>query len=397
VWRLHAIPKDFSNEPRSFVGFPFLLVFAKRVLHVLNNFGHVVTTVVLKFAMVKKIEDKNFDPTVVPKQLIWSLLRDGFSVRDAAQQLQQQGYKVCKSTVQNASAKLKRESGIAASLLKRRQKKLSARAQRIITELIRFQDVTSKQGVWSQLQQLGYNVSYQTVRRTLKGMKNIKFVKPKKKAMMTADHRRRRLAWARQQLRDPPDWAKVYYADEKQWRLDGPTSRGKVLYDTRDPYPTLEQTGVSDNAVHVWGAFSRARCLDLSFVSGSFNSAQYISILSSQFPLHRRSNVTVLLHDRHPVHKSKETVEWMQQANIEVILLPAKSPDLNPIENLWSLVSRRVYTGVDTYTSKSVLAAAVLQAWAVVASDRGLRERLVDSMTRRLQAVVKMHGGPTKY
>jgi hypothetical protein len=93
VWRLHAIPKDFSNEPRSFVGFPFLLVFAKRVLHVLNNFGHVVTTVVLKFAMVKKIEDKNFDPTVVPKQLIWSLLRDGFSVRAQVSRLQVDGFR----------------------------------------------------------------------------------------------------------------------------------------------------------------------------------------------------------------------------------------------------------------------------------------------------------------
>lgn len=347
--------------------------------------------------MVKKFEDKNFDPTVVPKQLIWSLLRDGFSVRDIAQQLQQQGYKVCKSTVQNTLAKLKRESGIAAALLKRRQKKLSKRATRIITELIRFQDVTSKRGVWAKLQELGYDVSYQTVRRTLKAMKNIKFAKPKKRAMMTADHRRRRLAWARQQLRDPPDWAKVFYADEKQWKLDGPTSRGKVLYDTRDPYPTLEQTGVSDNAVHVWGAFSRDRCLDLSFVSRTFDSAEYINVLSKQFPVNRGSPVTVLLHDRHPVHKSKQTVEWLQQAQIEVILLPAKSPDLNLIENMWSLVSRRVYTGVHVYTSKSVLTAAVLQAWAVVASDRRLRENLVDSMTRRLKAVVKMHGASTKY
>lgn len=105
----------------------------------------------------------------------------------------------------------------------------------------------------------------------------------------------------------------------------------------------------------------------------------------------------MLLHDRHPAHYSKLTAHWLQVLGIKAITLPAKSPDLNPIENIWSVVSRKVYSGMKTYDSKDALLEAVKAAWDSIRSNHTMRQHLVDSMTRRLQEVVRMKGGQTKF
>ena len=185
--------------------------------------------------------------------------------------------------------------------------------------------------------------------------------------------------------------------DEKQWKLDGPEYRGKVLYDIRDPRPVLPRKGARNNAVQVWGAFSLTAVPQLAPISTHFNSCEYVKLLAARFLSYTHTQVPLLLHDRHPAHGSKETQKWLDCLGIQVVKLPPKSPDLNPIENVWSMVSRHVYAGMKTYTTKDSLLDAVRAAWELVRSDHSMRHRLVASMTDRLQAVVRQKGGPTEF
>jgi len=225
----------------------------------------------------------------------------------------------------------------------------------------------------------------------------IRFGHPSKKVHMTAQHRQLRLEWARQQLQSPTDWTKVFFADEKKWELDGPVRRGKVLYDCRHPRPVLPRSGARNAAVHVWGAFSLTTVPPLGVISAHFNAQEYISVLAARFLPFSGSGIPVFLHDKHPAHKCKQTMKWLDLLGVHVISLPAKSPDLNPIENVWAIVSNQVFTGMKTYSSKESLLNAVRTAWERVRADHSLRQHLIDSMTKRLQAVVKARGGPTKF
>lgn len=347
--------------------------------------------------MTKKFSKRHEHRTSVPPDVVLQLFQLGLSVRVVTQQLQQQGYKISKSTVQNMRTELARQNGSAAFKPQQSTKLMSARVKRSISRMIRFEGCRNKMQVWKKLQSRGYAVSYRTVRRILSGMSCIRFVRPKMKVFMTATHRQLRLQWAKQHLQACTDWSKVFFMDEKKWKLDGPVHRGKVLYDIRDRRPTIQRKGTRNDAVHVWGAFSLTAVPQLAPISTHFNSCEYIKLLTARFLSYRRTSVLVLLHDRHPVHGSKETQKWLDSLGIQVIKLPPKSPDLNPIENVWSVVSRQVYAELKTYKTTDSLLEAIRTAWESVRSDHSMRQHLVTSMTDRLRAVVRQKGGPTEF
>ena len=45
-------------------------------------------------------------------------------------------------------------------------------------------------------------------------------------------------------------------------------------------------------------------------------------------------------HDFTPPHRAKGTHELLQMKNVDVLPLVANSPDLNPIEKLWSIIKK---------------------------------------------------------
>ena len=72
---------------------------------------------------------------------------------------------------------------------------------------------------------------------------------------------------------------------------------------------------------------------------------------------------------------------------------PAQSPDLNPMENIWSILAQQIYQ----HCPKTISGLKrKIELFCKNFSDK-IIENCINSFPRRLRAVIKAKGGSTKY
>ena len=95
------------------------------------------------------------------------------------------------------------------------------------------------------------------------------------------------------------------------------------------------------------------------------------------------------MQDNAPSHAAHLTTSFLKKILVkkgEIMEWPACSPDLNPIENLWSILKTEVYAGGKQYSSKEDLGNAINTTAKGISSDT--IKKLTSSMDRRLLSVV---------
>ena len=105
------------------------------------------------------------------------------------------------------------------------------------------------------------------------------------------------------------------------------------------------------------------------------------------------------LQDGCPVQNSKKALQALARNGIKRLKIPARSPDLNPIENFFNLVRRKIKN--DSFQkriemeSKGEFAIRVTELMQNYSADS--INRIIQSMPKRVQMVVKMKGTRIKY
>ncbi len=99
-------------------------------------------------------------------------------------------------------------------------------------------------------------------------------------------------------------------------------------------------------SVMIWAAMSSAGVGPLCFLKSTVNAAIYQEILE-HFMLPSADKLYgdadfIFQQDLAPAHTAKGTKSWFNDHGVTVLDWPANSPDLNPIENLWGIVKRKM-------------------------------------------------------
>ena len=109
----------------------------------------------------------------------------------------------------------------------------------------------------------------------------------------------------------------------------------------------------------------------------------------------------VFQQDNDPKHTAKATIKLLNDQRVQVLDWPSNSPDLNPIENLWAIMKRRVEKEVNKQVcEKNPVNSAVFQE--IIRSEWNNIEEtillnLVNSMRKRLGQVLAKNGNKINY
>ncbi|GFX65973.1 transposable element Tc1 transposase [Trichonephila clavipes] len=72
-----------------------------------------------------------------------------------------------------------------------------------------------------------------------------------------------------------------------------------------------------------------------------------------------------------------------------------RAPYLNPIEHLWDEIEHRLHSQPNRLSSLQALTSAVMDAWRAI--PMVTYQKLVESLPKRVQAVIHAKEGPTSY
>ena len=139
---------------------------------------------------------------------------------------------------------------------------------------------------------------------------------------------------------------------------------------------------------------------DACKIDGRMDADLYVKILeqdlqSSLDYYNKTPSDIIFQQDNNPKHTSKKAQNWFKDNKFEVLTWPPQSPDLNPIEHLWSHLKRRLSDYEHPPTGIQELWSRVEVEWNKIGPE--VCQNLIESMPRHVSAVIKAKGGYTKY
>jgi transposase len=239
----------------------------------------------------------------------------------------------------------------------------------------------------------------QTVRNSLKKI-GLAAYRPVKVPLLSEKNRLLRLEiCTRWSHLEDEYWHRILYTDECKFNLfhaDG----NQIVW--REPGMRLDPRYVETTVKHgggnvmAWGCISSKGVGRLVFIEETMNKFLYSSILANNLrPSAELLGMSsfIFQQDNDPKHKSKFVTRFLEENGISVLEWPSQSPDLNPIEHVWAYMKRELRG--KSFKNKNELKVHLLSLWENVPGE--LLKKIVDSMPRRIRAVLAANGKHTSY
>ncbi len=211
--------------------------------------------------------------------------------------------------------------------------------------------------------------------------------------------RQRRLIWAKEKNWAVAQWSKDLFSDESKFCISFGNQGPRVWRKGGEAHSTccLKSSVKFPQSVMIWGAMTSAGVSPLCFLNSNVTAPVYQYILEhfmlpSADQLFKDADF-IYQQDLAPANTAKSTKSWLNDHGVGVLDWPANSSDLSPIENLWGIVKRKMRNKRPKNADE--LKHTVKETWASIPPQQC--HKLITSMPRRIEAVIKAKVAPTKY
>lgn len=242
------------------------------------------------------------------------------------------------------------------------------------------------------------NIASRTVRENLFKL-GYRVCVPTSIPMLTGVAKERRVEWAKSHLNE--NWKKVIFSDETTFQLFRNTTLVRYKIGEEKPRRAVVKHPLK---VHAWGAFCANGLVGFHCFTENMNGELYRDILTKNL----FTSATRILgrrwtfqQDNDPKHRAKLTTILLQEKCPRVLDWPSYSPDLNPIENLWAIMKKKVEKRVNQriVQKKSVglddFLSIIRSEWENLSLD--LLSNLCAGMKKRLEDVIEKEGQIIKH
>ena len=264
----------------------------------------------------------------------------------------------------------------------------------------------------------GVQSSNRTIRRTLRNM-GYNFSQCRKKGQLSKEDCLKRLAFAKRCKKQPDKvWTEgiSFYLDGTGWVHKKNASKNARTMRTRTWMKKGEslsrhctskgkKEGVGGKMAKFMVAIAHGKgVIGCHQYTGHINGEKFSQIIKDYFPTlfvnSANEKGTVFLQDGDPSQNSALARETWESLGYSMFSIPPRSPDLNPIENTFHSIGKKLKKDAlnsEKLQNESYEDFCARAKKTCLEFDKDIINRTIESMPRRIQAVIDGKGLRTKY
>jgi len=248
---------------------------------------------------------------------------------------------------------------------------------------------------------LPFRMSRQTLNRRVV-LLGFRSRRPLLRIPLSPANRAARLLWCTERRNtDAAYWNTVVFSDESRFNLDFNDGRVRVHRRVSERYMEaciIEHDRYGGGGIMVWGAICANDRSRLVFVDGIMTATRYIEevLVPEAIPFVLSRPGLIFMHDNARPHSAFNTQYQLEEAGVEMLPWPARSPDLNPIEHVWDIMGRRVSSAYPfPPATLHQLRQRLQEQWDAMTVEEV--NHLILSMPDRVNECAAKNGGHTHY
>jgi DDE superfamily endonuclease len=178
---------------------------------------------------------------------------------------------------------------------------------------------------------------------------------------------------------------------EKVWRKDGTALERRYLI-----VPAMK----AKVSLMVWAWFCWDRLGPLVVVRGKMTGERYRQLMEEHMvefmeQMGNQGSLYTYQDYNARIHRCTLVRGWREEMKIPLWNWPAYSPDMNPIEHLWTLLKRAIHERNPPVKTVDDLEIALQEEWGRLRAEQW--RPLVESMPERVAELIRCRGGPTRF